>query len=286
MATTVACGGEQARGSDDDEDPKVVVGATDAVESLIVASFYAEELGDAGYQVERQYYLPATDLRLALQKGTVDVAPQFLGIGSGLGVDPGGTEARTQRALQAGLPDGLVALEPSEGGTTYSFVVTRQTAELGGVAEMSDLAGRDDLVLGGDADCPRRPACLPGLQRTYGVDLSTRFRALDPGGPRTKAALFDGSIDVALLSSTDAAIQEHGWVLLDDDRGLQPSGRVLAVVAEDVLDMADVRRALERASEALTASALRDIIWRTSVEQQDPEDAALYHMEKDKRGGP
>ena len=55
----------------------------------------------------------------------------------------------------------------------------------------------EHLVLGGPPECPSRPLCLPGLQKTYGLTFE-RFEPLDAGGPITVAELDSGLIDVAM----------------------------------------------------------------------------------------
>ena len=43
------------------------------------------------------------------------------------------------------------------------------------------------LVLGGPPECPERPFCAAGFKKTYNMEFRS-FKALDPGGPLTKAA--------------------------------------------------------------------------------------------------
>ena len=52
------------------------------------------------------------------------------------------------------------------------------------------------------------------------------FVRLDAGGPVTRQALKDGYVDVALLFTTDPAIERDGLVELVDDRQLQPAENV------------------------------------------------------------
>ena len=67
-------------------------------------------------------------------------------------------------------PDGLTALAAAPAQNTPAFVVTRATADRYHLAKLSDLAAVDDrLRLGGPPECPQWRACLPGLQRAYGL---------------------------------------------------------------------------------------------------------------------
>ena len=49
-------------------------------------------------------------------------------------------------------------------------------------------AADGSLVLGGPTECPTRPFCQPGLEKTYGLKFAC-FKRLDAGGPLTKAAI-------------------------------------------------------------------------------------------------
>ena len=89
------------------------------------------------------------------------------------------------------------------------------------------------LVLGGPPECPTRPYCEVGLQNTYGLHFKS-FKPLDAGGPITVAALKNGKIDVALLFTTSGVIAGNGWVLLKDDKTLQPADNVTPVLNNTV----------------------------------------------------
>ena len=62
------------------------------------------------------------------------------------------------------------------------------------------------------------------------------FVRLDAGGPVTRQALKDGYVDVALLFTTDPAIERDGLVELVDDRGLQPAENVIPLVRTEVVE--------------------------------------------------
>jgi len=91
------------------------------------------------------------------------------------------------------------------------------------------------LVLGGPPECPQRPFCLIGLQDTYGLQFKD-FKPLDAGGPLTVEALKSGDIQVGLLFTSDPAIAVNGFVLLQDDKGLQLADNLVPVVSQSVLD--------------------------------------------------
>ena len=116
------------------------------------------------------------------------------------------------------------------------------------------------LTIGGPPECEHRPLCVPGLASTYGLHFE-RFQVLDASGPLTTEALRTGSVDVALMFTTDGDVKTNGFVLLADDRHLQPAENVTPVVNSEV-----VRRFGQRAVDAtnevsarLTTDALRSL---------------------------
>src|SRR5262249_44896527 len=62
---------------------------------------------------------------------------------------------------------------------------------------------------GGPTECPVRPFCQLGLEKTYGLRF-TDFRSLDAGGPLTKTAIKQGKGNVGLVFSSDGGLF-GGW---------------------------------------------------------------------------
>jgi osmoprotectant transport system substrate-binding protein len=221
----------------------IVVAAFDFSESELLAQLYGQALRESGLPVQilggggsREVLEPA------LEQGLIDVIPEYQGaLLNFLGLNQGPTDARppaaTHRALQRELGDrGLHALEFSQAENKNEFVVTAETASLLGLRAISDLASlASELVMGGPPECELRPLCLQGLENVYGLKFES-FQAFDASGPHTVSALHGGEIDVALMFTTDPAIDENNLVVLRDDRGLQPSENVVPVVRQAVMD--------------------------------------------------
>ena len=126
------------------------------------------------------------------------------------------------------------------------------------------------LVFGGPPECPARQSCLIGLEEA-GIEFS-EFKPLDAGGPVTRTALEGGEIDVALLFSTDAAIAVNGWVVLDDDIGLNPVENITPVVRQDVVDsLGDPFVGLiDEVSARIDTPGLTELNRQQSVDGDDP----------------
>ena len=81
----------------------------------------------------------------------------------------------------------------------------------------------------------RRPYCQIGLEEHVRAEVQD-FKSLDAGGPLTVAALKNGDIQIGLLFTTNGQIAGNGWVLLKDDKNLQPADNVTPVVNQATAD--------------------------------------------------
>ena len=131
------------------------------------------------------------------------------------------------------------------------------------------------LVLGGPPECPTRPYCEIGLSKTYGLHFKS-FKPLDAGGPLTVAALKSGSIQVGLLFTTTGAIAGNGWVLLKDDKSLQPADNVTPVLNNKITTAygAALKTLVNGVSAKITTEVLTDLNKQTDIDQKDPDAVA------------
>lgn len=161
-------GDETATGS-------VTVGGANFAESEIAAELYAGALEEAGVSVERRLQLGARDAYYpALQSGEIDLMPEFVGTLLTFLAGEATTELdeTVERLREAADADGIAVLEPAPADSVNTFVVTSETADKYDLETVSDLADvEDSLTLGGPPECPERPACLIGLQETYGLQF-------------------------------------------------------------------------------------------------------------------
>ncbi len=281
-----ACGSGEDDGDNGDaggEDKGSITVGSDAFgEAQILGEMYALLLEDAGYTVERQLNLESREVRLdAMEGGEVDVAPEYLA--SLLSVLDPEADLSGDAATVAGLLEPLLTerdlqlLDFSDAIDTNAFVVTTETADEYGMVTMSDLGEvASELILGAPAECPERPFCLPGLDETYGAVFAD-FKPLEYGAA-TAQALSAGAIDVALLFSTDALIEENSFVLLDDDKGLQSADNITPLVTSEFAgDVADILNPL---SQALTTDEMTAFNARVSIDAEDPADVAREYLEE------
>jgi len=136
------------------------------------------------------------------------------------------------------------------------------------------------LVLGGPPECPKRDYCLIGLENKYGLHFK-QFKPLDVGGPLTVAALKNGSIQVGLLFTTNGQIAANGWVLLKDDKVLQPADNVTPVMSKDLVTQygSQFSQLVNAVSAKLTTEALTEMNKQTDVDKKDPDDVAKQWLD-------
>jgi osmoprotectant transport system substrate-binding protein len=178
-------------------------------------------------------------------------------------------------------PAGIDVLDYAPAQDKNGFVVTQATATELGVTKVSDLAAHNGtLTLGGPPECREREFCLKGLEDVYGLSF-TEFRPLDVGGPITVAALEGNEIQVGLLFTTDGTIVAKDFVLLEDDKGLQPAENLAPAVRSEITEAYgdNFAETLRRVSLKLSTAELTALNKFVSIDGQDPETVAANWLE-------
>ncbi len=253
----------------------ITVAGSDFAEQDVVANIYAEALRAKGYTVTVKPHLGKREVvQPALQAGDVDLLPEY--VGSLLEYLQKGSSSPDLSASVTKLRElikdkGLTAFEPAPAYDANALVVTKATADKYHLVNVSDLKPvASQLTWGGPPECPTRPLCQIGYKDTYGITFKS-FKALDSGGPITKKALTDGSVDVALLFSSDVP---ENTVVLKDDKNLQPAENLIPVIRTQKATE-DVKTILNSVSSQLTLDELVDLNHKVSGDQKlDPADVA------------
>ena len=270
-----ACGsGEDAT----TEGPTITVGSANFSENALVAEIYAQVLEGEGYSVDRNLNVGARAVyAVALESGELDLVPEYVGTALAF-LD--GTPTSDSEATAAALRDawsgaGIAVLDPAEAQDKNGIVVRQDTADALGLSKISDLADHTDLVFGGPPECPEREFCLIGLTDVYGLSFA-EFKPLDVGGALTVAALEEDAIQVGLLFTSDGVIAAKGFVLLEDDKGLQPAENLTPVIRQEIIDAYgdNLVEALNKVSGELTTAELSEMNRRIGIDGDDPEQVA------------
>ncbi|MGH9149389.1 MAG: ABC transporter substrate-binding protein, partial [Acidimicrobiales bacterium] len=260
----------------------LAVAAINGTEPEIVTQLYALCLALAGYVVSPTARIGSRETALpALGVADIDLYPEYVGtlltfLAGTPSSDLGSTLAELRQVLAA---RGVTLLDPAPAENRRGFAVSAATAARLGLARLSDLrpvAGQ--LVFGGGPDCPAQAHCLPGLERIYGLRFK-EVRRLDAGGPATEQALVAGDIDVATMSTSDAAVAAHDFVILTDDRGLSPVDNLVPAVRTERLTP-DIAAVLNRLSAGLTTADLAEMNRQVEVDRKGPAEVAARWLKE------
>ncbi|RBM22095.1 ABC transporter substrate-binding protein [Streptomyces sp. PT12] len=293
-----ACGGdtleEEGNGGGSGEGEErgggsLTIGGANFTEATIMTELYAQILADAGYDTTitstdgRELYAPE------LESGAIDVVPEYAAtLTEYLNAQVNGPEAEpvatsdideTLAALrELAEPRGLTVLDAGEAVDQNAFAVRADFAAEHGLETLSDL-GESGLPvrLAAGEDCPERPFCQPGLEETYGIDIE----ALDPlgvGTVQSKQAVADGDDDLALVTTTDATLEDFGLVLLEDDQRLQLADNLLPVLNTESAGDPEIAETLGRLTETLTTEDLTELNRQVDSERRKADEVARDYL--------
>lgn len=277
VLVAAACGSGEDAGTKDGS--TITIGSANFSENALVAEIYAQVLEADGYPVERNLNVGQREVyAAALESGDLDLVPEYVGTALSVlfqGTPTADSAATTQALRDAWADAGIAVLEPAEAQDKNGIVVRQDTADALGLSKVSDLAAHTDLVFGGPPECTEREACLIGLTDVYGLSFA-EFKPLDVGGALTVAALEGDEIQVALLFTSDGTIAAKGFVLLEDDKGLQPAENLTPVIRQDIIDEYgdDIVKTLNDISAEMTTAELSEMNRRIGIEGDDPETVA------------
>lgn len=268
----------------------LVIGAFNFTESQILAEVYAGALKAEGYDVSITASTNREVLQPALESGDVQMVPEYLGTFTEFlnikenGPDtPAVANGDVDETLAQGQPlaekIGITLLTPSPAADQNAYAVRGDFAREFSLVTMSDLAALSatmDIRLGGPPECPQRPFCQPGLEGTYGMKIA-EFVPLDAGGPLSKTALSQGSIDVSVIFSSDGGVAANDFVVLVDDLALQQVDNIVpAVISTSVTP--ELTAILNAVSAAMTTDDLIAMNKAVDLDRRKPAEVAAEFL--------
>jgi osmoprotectant transport system permease protein len=190
------------------------VGSKRFTESYILGELLTQTASPHGPAEHRQGLGNTAIVLAALQTGSIDVYPEYLGtIDLEILKHKGQTSLEQMRRELAAL--GLGVGVPLGFNNTYALAMRSDAA---GIQTLSKLARQPDLRLGLSHEFIGRADGWPGLAQRY--QLKQQPRGLDHG--IAYEALQQRQVDVIDIYSTDAKIAQYGLTVLQDDLGYFP----------------------------------------------------------------
>ena len=190
------------------------VGSKRFTESYILGEVLTQSAATQGRAEHRQGLGNTAIVLAALQNGSIDVYPEYLGT-IDLEILRSATPSTLEQMRAALLPMGLGVAVPLGFNNTYALGMRADTS---GIAALSDLAAHPELRYGLSHEFIGRADGWPGLGARYG--LKAQPRGLDHG--IAYEALAQRQVDVIDIYSTDAKIAQYKLKVLRDDRGYFP----------------------------------------------------------------
>ncbi len=252
----------------------ITIGGFAFSEGSVLAELYGQALQHDGYTVNFKLNLGNREVVApAIKSGQIDMyvgyaATDLEFYNGGAGEASGDVTATTSKLNSHLQPLGLVALQPSSAVDQNAFAVTKATADKYSLSKLSDLAPvASQFVLGAGPECKTRPFCLPGLEKTYGLHFKD-FKVLDTDGPLTRAAFKNGTIQVGLVFSSDADLNQLGLVVLQDDKHLEAADNVVPILRQAVASD-EAKSVLNSVSAKLTTKDLVQMNSQVELLHQD-----------------
>jgi glycine betaine/choline ABC-type transport system substrate-binding protein len=265
----------------------LTVGSKNFTEEFILGNIYAQALQAAGYDVSTNLNLGSEVIAYkALQDGEISGYPEYTStlLQSIFGKETVPADAQTAfaQAKQELEPKGQTAFAPTPFADSNALGMLKTKADELGATKISDLQGKSqDLTLYGSPECRERADCLVGLEDVYGLQFKS-FNPVDIGLRYT--VLDKGQADASIVFTSDAQLSANPdkYVLLQDDKGIFPSGNVIWVTDQATVQKAgpDYQATIEKVQEGLTLPVMQELNARVDIDKQEPAAVATEYLKE------
>jgi osmoprotectant transport system substrate-binding protein len=265
--------------------PPVTIGDENTPEQFLLGQLYYQALKAQGFSVAlNQSIGPPAVIQQAMATGQLAMYPEYLDTWDS-------TVAGIQRSFRSrrdaylagqhyALGHGLALLNATPFSNTNAIAVTFDYAVENDVQSITDLMSvAPQLTLGGPPQFQQSPTGLPAIEQTYGVTPAT-FKPLELGAP-TYQALDNGTVQAAVVSTTDPQLLSGGYPLLADPQDVFGWGNVVPVASVRVLDAEGpaFEATINRVSALLTLPMMRELNAAVEIDGQDPATVATQFLQ-------
>jgi osmoprotectant transport system substrate-binding protein len=253
----------------------VVVGSANFTESQVLAELYAQAMKAKGVDASTKLNIGSREIYIkALQDESISVVPEYTG--NLLLFFDKDAKATTQSEVEQALPAAVGDLKlgkSSEAADQDVFVVTKAFSDQNGVTSLEDLKKVSaNAVLGGPSELATRPYGVPGLKSVYGATFK-QFKPYDSPAVKVKD-LNDDKIQVANFFTTESAIVDNGYVMLEDPKAMILPQNIIPLMRSDVAGNTAATGAIDAVQAALTTEELTALNKLVDVDREDPDQVA------------
>lgn len=266
------------------EKKTIVVGSKQFTEEFILAELYSLALEDNGFTVNRLFQMSTDTLVPAMEKGEVDMYPEYIGtcltdiLGQELETDKDKVYEIDQRLLMERY--GIKYLDLTNVQDKLCMVMLTDKANQMGISNLSELQQQaGSLVLGSIGNFSEREDDLLRMNKFYGeykfkdvieIDYTLAYSLLD-----------DGTIDTTCANTTDAALSDSKYKVLDENITIWPPQFVGPMVRNAVLEQyPEIEEILNKVSAKLDTETMVALNSRVDLDGEEYEDVAKDFYEK------
>lgn len=273
-----ACGGDDATDAGSGSKGDITIGAFDFPEGRLLAAVYAAALNKAGYTAKVQQLSQREVVQPALQKGDIDVVPEYLS--SSLNFYQAGAATPDDAKNLATLKElatakGVTYYTPAPATDNYAYVVSKDFSEKNSVTTVSELAAysqKTPITMGGSQECRDRSYCKAGLEKTYGMKIGA-YKVIVLSSQPAVDGLLKNETQVAVFNSSDGVLAVNPVITLKDDKGLNPNDNIVPAV-NTKKSTPELEQVLNELSGKLTQDELLRMNKETQNDRKKPEDVA------------
>jgi osmoprotectant transport system substrate-binding protein len=288
MFSLAACGGgsdpTKPAASPSADKGTIIVGSADFSESTLIGEIYAGALEAKGVKVKRTFNIGSREVYLkALQDGSIDLIAEYTGsLSTFLNKNAKAKDPEAVYAeLKTELPSSLTVLNKSAAEDKDSIAVTKATAGKFSLKAIPDLASHGkDIRIAAPSEFQTRERGLLGLKKVYGVQFA-KFIPLK--GKSLVEAMKNGQAQAGNIFSTDPAIIENSFVVLDDPKALFGVDNVVPLVSKAKVTPT-ITAALNAVSAKLDTPTLGSLLKQVETDKKDAAVVAKEFLTKNGLG--
>jgi osmoprotectant transport system substrate-binding protein len=261
---------------------RITLGTQNFAEVFVLGELYKQALAANGYAVDlRKNIGPTEPVDEAMRNGEIDGYTAYMGTSLSVVAreeSSGLSAEETYRRVKAFYESrDQVVTEPTPFENIDAVATTREFARSNRLRTVADLRKLDSFTYGAQPEYETRLQGLAGMQQVYGltnavfepIALGAQYRALD-----------EGDVDTADVFTTDPALAEGDYVVLEDPERLFGSQHAGLVIDEGELDRVGrdkFLRVVNDVSRRLTTDVIVEM--NTAVENgQDEADVAARFL--------
>lgn len=251
----------------------IIVGSKNVSESKTVSEIYALALEHEGYKVTRKPNISNNVIFSAIQKGEVDVYPDYTGTIVEAYLKKKGTgKSASQMAKLAhdGIQkDGLTTFKYAPGDNRQGVAMPTKDAKKYHITNLSELQKNAKKInFASQGEFEKRADALPEMNKVYGkfdfksikdYDVNLLYKIME-----------QGKAQAAPVSTTDGQLATSKFTLLKDNKNIWPPYNLVPVVNKKAAKShPKMEQALNKVDAKLTTKQLTDLNKKVNVDGQN-----------------